>query len=128
MVQGLSERGAKNVKKETKGSEEEMTKKKTTMEKTANRMAKTCANFYDKALVDRLMAGTSLFYSGKFRNKRVPKYLWLTIPVIERHFDYEYGDYEGLIITTRKIRLFKIGTKVIKVPVWRKFKQVQEVW
>ncbi len=93
---------------------------------SAKRYAKAYANFYDENLLRMLEAGCSLFYTGKFRKKRVPRYLRIRIPVIERHYCYE-DEESGLLITTREIKLFRIGTEVIEVPVRRKFKKVEKI-
>lgn len=85
------------------------------------------SKFYDKMLVESILnSGMGLFYTGKFRNKRVPKYLKIRIPVIRKHFCE--GVFEsGLFLTTKEITLFKIGTEVIKVPVKRKFKKGEKI-
>ena len=85
-------------------------------------MQKPWVEIYNKVILKDLARGMSLFYTGKFRNKRVPKYLKARIPVIERHYCEDFGE-SGLFITTKEINLFKIGTEVIKVPVMRKFKK-----
>lgn len=84
-------------------------------------LQKPLADFYDKAILKALVKGMSLFCTGKFRNKRVPKYLKIKIPVIEKHFCEDMDD-SGFFITIKEIPLFRIGTKVIKVPVRRKLK------
>lgn len=57
----------------------------------------------------------------KYRRKKVTKYLRLPYPSIQKHYDFEYGDYEGLLLTiewyTTKI---PIGKETIKVPVYKK--------
>ena len=88
------------------------------------RLGEAIGNFYDKALLD--LCKVSLLYTGKFRKKRVPKYLKIKIPIIRWHFCEDSGE-SGLFITTREISLFKIGTEVIRVPVMRKFKKGAKV-
>src|SRR3990167_4956034 len=94
----------------------------------AERLAKRLANFYDRTLLER--ASTNFFsLCGKivgYRKVKVPVYLEVTVPVIERHYsdgdDYgeSGGEYEGLLISTKKIRLFRIGTKIEKEPIYEK--------
>ena len=93
---------------------------------TADMLGTALANFYDRMWMDSASAN---FMSpwGKivgYRKVRVPVYLEVTVPVIERHYsdddDYGSGEYEGLLISTRKIRLFRIGTKIEKEPIYEK--------
>ncbi len=85
-------------------------------------MQKPFSEYCDKIVLKRLFnKGMSLFCTGKFRNKRVPKYFKIRVPVIRKYF-CEDTDENGLLITTKEISLFRIGTKVIKVPVIRKLK------
>lgn len=108
--------------------------KKTTGEvdvrkEVAERLGEATANYFDRMAMDMLML-PSLLFSGKYRNQRVPKYLRIRIPVIERHYCYnDDGDSggSGLLLTTREIRLFKIGTEIIKVPVMRNFKKGETI-
>ena len=95
------------------------TKKKLLGKQIADLAGEALAHFYDTTLIK--MMSRNLFYTGKLRNKRVPKYLKIRIPVIRRHFCEDSCD-SGFFITTKKITLFKIGTEVIKVPVLRKGK------
>ena len=99
------------------------------LKETAEKLGEAVANFYDRALMDAITA-PSMFFTGKYRNQRVPKYLRIKVPVIERHdcCDEDGGCYQsGWLITTKEIQLFRIGTKVIKVPVMRKFKKGETI-
>ncbi|MCK9578812.1 hypothetical protein M0R01_05015 [bacterium] len=81
------------------------------------------SRYYDRQLMD-VLYGSNLIYSEKFRNKKVLKYLYITIPTIEKHSCYDDDGYDyghGWLITTKRIRLFPIGIKIIKEPVLRKF-------
>lgn len=57
------------------------------------------------------------FITG-YRNKKVPVYLTIKYPMIEKYFDDEYGKFVGYLIVIKEIKLFRIGTKVEKVPVY----------
>lgn len=92
------------------------------IKESVERHAKAAGDYYDRAMLKMFKSGMSLFYTGKFRNKRVPRYLRIKIPVIDRHYCYEDGE-SGWLITTKEIKLFRIGTEVVKVPVMRKFKK-----
>jgi hypothetical protein len=87
------------------------------------------ANFYQESFLRLANDMNSLLFlnRGKFlgyRKVRVPVYLTIPIPIIEKH--YEYGDFgescelEGLLITIKWIRLFKIWSKIEKVPRYKK--------
>jgi len=80
------------------------------------------SEYYNKKFMERVLDFGMPFYTGKVRNKRVPKYFKVTIPVIRSHFCEDTCE-SGLFITTKEINLFRIGTEVIKVPVMRKFKK-----
>lgn len=87
------------------------------------------ADLFAEHMADSL--NRSLFMSdmifGKvigYRWKKEPRYLYLPIPVIEKHYDsdYEYGsgEFEGLLISVVWKRLFRIGSKRVKVPIYSK--------
>jgi hypothetical protein len=91
----------------------------------ADELGSHLATYYDKMILDQASKSFLLGFSGKYRNKRVPKYLWITVPVVERHYcNDEDGGYNSLssgwLVSTRRIRLFKIGTEVIQVPIRKK--------
>lgn len=106
-----------------------VTKRVDLTQEMADDLGKIVGNFYDNAMVE-MLKGASLFYTGKFRKKRVPKYLWITVPTIEYHI-CDWGEcgcsVSGLLISTKRIKLFKIGTEVIEVPVRRKFKKGEKI-
>lgn len=86
------------------------------------------ANYYDSLLLNQMQGSPledSLF--GKiigYKNIKVPKYLTIKIPVIEKDYDFdsEYGDgsFRGYLISFREIKLFRIGTKIERMPIRRK--------
>lgn len=63
-----------------------------------------------------------------YRNVKVPKYLTIKVPVIERYTYYEYGDGEpsGWLITFKHINICKIGTKIERQPVYEKPKKTKQ--
>lgn len=94
-------------------------------EEVGNQMA----SLYDQMLMNALKHANDLdeMMFGKiirYRNVKVPKYLTVKIPVISRDYDNdsEYGDgsFRGLLISTREVKLFRIGTAIERQPVRKK--------
>lgn len=95
--------------------------------KLAQERAKAIGDFYDKALLDNLKTHFPFFAGAKYRKQRVPIYLKIKIPVLEKHScGYDYDDYpvskNGYFLTFRKIKLFKIGSRIEKVEYYPKKK------
>ncbi len=91
---------------------------------TAEKVADALHNFYDQRLLDRTMntTTTSLLLGEVvgYRKVKRPKYLWVTLPQIEKHYDTEYNEFEGYLLTFRRVRLFRIGTKMVSEPIYKK--------
>ena len=97
------------------------------LEASVKRQSKA-SNIYDQEFLRVASFLANLFLNqGEligYRKVRVPIYLSIPVPVIEKH--YEYGDFgescelEGLLITIKWIRLFKIWSKIEKVPRYKK--------
>lgn len=90
----------------------------------AEELGSALAGFYNRAFL--YSARTNLFgFCEKivgYRKVRVPKYLEMTVPVLEKHYD-DGGDFEGLLVTTRTVRICRIGTKIEKEPIYEKPKK-----
>jgi len=94
------------------------------LENSVERMANV-TDFYNKKFMEVVSYHMDHLFFGKvvgYKDVRVPRYLMVPVPVIERHYDYsDMGvDFEGILLSFRWVRLFRIGTKVIKEPVYRK--------
>lgn len=83
--------------------------------------------FYDDCL--KLVAGPSLIdkIMGKpigYKDVKYPKYLHIYLPTISKHFDTdydgEYSDFDGYLLSLKKVKLFRIGTEIIKEPIYKK--------
>lgn len=85
-----------------------------------NEISKQMANSVDNSIRD-LLLGTP---TGKYRNKKVKKYLHIPYPVLKwQEEDYSDDGYvdEGLLLLLSWWKSpIVIGTEVIKVPVYRK--------
>ena len=108
-----------------------MDRKNKSIRKVADELGNTLASFYDKQLLDAATS-TSIYERWMpkivgYRMVRVPRYLEITIPVIEKHYcSDEYGEeryLEGLLLTFKTIRVCRIGTKVEKQPIYKSDKR-----
>ena len=87
------------------------------------------ASYYDKMMMDTVLNQTQFCHFGNiigYKKVKQPVYLTIKIPVISKDYDddYEYGtgDFKGLLISLKEIRLFKIGTKIIEEPIYEERK------
>lgn len=92
-------------------------------------MESTLGNYYDRTMMNVVLNQNSFFHFGKiigYKNVKEPIYFTIKVPIIEKHYNYdECGDYEeedGFLITTKEIKLFKIGTKIVKKPIYEERK------
>lgn len=87
------------------------------------------SNFYDKQFLDATTQSLCFRPELKiigYRKVKVPRYLTIKLPVIERWTDYDgeysFGDLEGWIIYFKEFNLFRIGTRIEEEPVYEKLK------
>jgi len=100
-----------------------MKKQKDIVEDITEQVGSALSNFYDKMLLDaytntNLLLGEVVGY----RNVKRPKYLEISLPHIEKHYDYDYGEDDGYLLTFRRVRLFRIGTETVSEPIYKKRK------
>lgn len=89
----------------------------------SDKVGNDLARIYDKSFIDSLThRPTWMPEIVGYKNVRVPRYLEIRVPVIEKHYrDFDDGmEYEGLLITTRTIRICKFGWKYEKQPIYKK--------
>lgn len=91
----------------------------------SEQLGKALGNYYDRTMMDMMTNNTAAeMLFGKvvgYRKQRVPKYLYIPFPAIEKHYN-EDGEYEGLLISVYQKRLFRIGTEIVEVPIYKKKK------
>lgn len=82
-------------------------------------LSQQLAEYYDRKLLESVFGKSGLI---KYRSQRVPTYLQIKIPTIERHECYCDGELveRGWLITTRWVKLFRIGSHIEKVPYYPK--------
>jgi hypothetical protein len=87
----------------------------------SEQVADSVASFYDKKLLE-ILEGPCSFTPKIIRYKKVkvPRYLEITIPVIKKHYSDDWWEYEGLLLTTKRIRICRIGTKTEREPIYKK--------
>lgn len=95
-------------------------------------------NFFTESFLEDIVKPNLLLntlrgsFTGKYRNKKVTKYLYIPIPTIEKHYDsdeYSVGEFDGIIIYYKWINThIPIGTERIKVPVYKKMKGQTIKW
>lgn len=89
--------------------------------KMVHTFAKNTEKYYDELLM-KLYPSTHLREIYGYRTVKQPKYLYVTLPVIEKHLDID-SDFEGYLLTFRKVKLFRIGTEKVKMPICKKIKK-----
>lgn len=71
---------------------------------------------------DKMLANMAASFAGqlKYRNKRVPVYLKVRLPWVEKHYCGDDWDddfsIEGYLLVWKEFSLFKIGSKIDRVP------------
>lgn len=101
------------------------------LQDVANVMGDTVAKFYDEMLMQQL-SSTNLLHEhlfGKiigYKKVKEPVYLTIKVPRIEKDYDndieYGTGEFRGLLISFREVKLFRIGTKIVEEPIYKKIK------
>ncbi len=86
--------------------------------------------YYSKKYLE--LASTNFFPShilGEiigYRKVKVPTYLTIKVPMVEKHYDsdydYEDDEFRGWLISFKEVKLFKIGHKIEEVPIYKKRK------
>ena len=123
----------KNIKQDNREIKE---KQCIDLQDVASVMGKTISKFYDEMLMQQLSSTTLLHEHlfGKiigYKKVKEPVYLTIKIPKIEKDYDndYEYGtgEFRGLLISFREVKLFRIGTKIIEEPIYKKVKTGQTI-
>jgi len=106
-----------------------MTRETNVAEKVFSAMNEELNNIYDQELLNVMTRPLSFNHHLKiirYKKVKVPRYLTIKFPVIERWTDYDgeysFGDLQGWIIHFKKFNLFKIGTKIEEEPVYEKLK------
>lgn len=99
-----------------------MKNKTNVVEKIQWKLGDELINVYNKQFLD--MVTQSLCFRPElkiigYRKVKVPVYFEISVPVTEKHYD-EYGEYEGMLTRIEKKRLFKIGTRIEKEPIYEK--------
>lgn len=87
------------------------------------KMSKDLAEFYDRTIMENLRQSLICSFDNRkiigYRNVKTPRYLEINVPNFERHYD-EDGNYEGLLVFTRKVRVCQVGTKIEGRPIYFK--------
>jgi len=80
------------------------------------------ANFYSEQTlkfsenIDQFILGDLIGY----KKVKAPRYFKIIIPTISRYYDEDFCQFVGYLIRFKEIRLFKIGTEIVEVPVYKK--------
>jgi len=106
------------------------------LQDVASVMGNTMAKFYDEMLMQQL-SSTNLLHEhlfGKiigYKKVKKPVYLTIKVPHIEKDYDndieYGTGEFRGLLISFREVKLFRIGTKIVEKPIYKKIKTGQVI-
>jgi len=92
-------------------------------------MGDQLAGFYDQMLMNSIKQKTIMdeIFLGKitgYRKVKVPKYLKIKVPFVEKDYDNDYefgtGEFRGWLFGFREVNGPRIGTKTIRVPVMKK--------
>ena len=89
-----------------------------------NLLSEALAKSIDKMIFEPLLFEREISH---YREVKVPRYFSLKLPMVNKDYDddYEYGtgEFKGLLISMREVLRFRIGTKVIKQPVYKSYKK-----
>lgn len=102
----------------------------------ADELGQAMASTYDKLMMESL-TGSSMLHEkifGKlvgFKKVKVPKYLTIKVPVIEKDYDndseYGTGEFRGWLISFKEVNVCKIGTRIEETPIYKKKKTDQTI-
>lgn len=91
-------------------------------EELIDNIARTTGKYFDKKIMEALTYSPLGETIVGYRKIKEPVFLKIKIPVIAKDYDIEFGDFRGYLISFKEVNLFKIGSKMVEKPIYKKTK------